>query len=238
MKTALTIITLCLLSLGVTGQNLAKQRARLLDSTTDHVAEYLVELAMKNSQIASSENMSKQLDFTYRRAKTAYLDNLFVAGNLNEYSIKKDGQNDPLRGATQFPRYNIGVRIPIGMFINNPKETDAAYHRYQASIDDTKTIKSGIRKQVLVLYEGYKMTREMLTLQQEVVQDSKVLATRIEERFEKGEASLEVYTAATKGYNAERARIITLTHELEIAEAQIEELIGVKLEKALQEARK
>src|SRR5690606_35646812 len=119
------------------------------------------------------------------RSKSAWLNNIVVAGNLNELSIKKQDNTtvDPLRQSTQYPRYNIGASIPLGLFINNGKQTKANFYRYESFRNQIDVEKQNIRSEVLLNYETYIYNKQLLALQQEVVQDAKMLMRKQEEKF-------------------------------------------------------
>ncbi len=200
----------------------------------DFIAERLVDLAMKNPQISSSDNLAEQFKYSYRRTRSQWLDNIVLTGNLNEFSINQSGAAaDPLKQSTQYPRYNVGVRLPVGMFINNGKEAKSMMHKYKSTQDDAQALRQAIRRQVLTVYEDYKMNTELTALQHEVLQDAKFLFAKTEEKFQKGEITLDVYTTANRLYNSEKVKAVALEHDLNVSIAQLEELIGMNLAVAL-----
>jgi hypothetical protein len=150
---------------------------------SDSVIERLVAMASVNPRIVSLEYVADQYEQEFRRGKTAWLNNIQVAGNLNELSLKQSStpSTDPLRQSTQFPRYNIGVVVPIGLFINNGKQNKANYSRYLSMLETVKIEKQNIRKEVIVQYQGYILQKQLLALQQEVLQDAKILLSKHEE---------------------------------------------------------
>jgi len=202
----------------------------------DTIIEKLVKLAMVNPKIKSVEDQALQQGYEYSRSKTAWLNNITVAGNLNEISLKRTINTDPiLRQSTQYPRYNVGVFLPIGIFVNNKKQTQALYHNYQASVEQVNIQKSAIRQQVISGYEDYLLYQNLITLQNESVQDAKILYNKAVERFEKGEISLEEFSKVSKGYNAEKVREVELQHQLNLTLINMEGLIGMKLTDALEQ---
>jgi outer membrane protein TolC len=230
-------ILIIALSLGVTAwsQNGTPQETSPA-YRADTLVEALIALAMKNPQIASADNIAKQFKYNYRRTRSQWLDNIVLTGNLNEFSIEQNGNDvDPLKQSTQYPRWNVGVRLPVGLFFNNGKESKAMMYKYKSTENDAEAIKLTIRKQVTVVYEDYKMNKELIALEQETLQDAKFLFTKTEEKFQKGEVSLELYTTAGRLYNAERAKVINLDRNFNISKAQLEELIGMDLDLAIKQ---
>ena len=204
--------------------------------SVDSLAESLVILALNNAQIKQAENNALATGYEYGATKADWLNNITLAANLNEFSIKQSSATtDPLKQSTQYPRYNIGLRVPLGMFITNGKETKASYYRYQASVEQLNMEKQAIRRQVLILYEDYLANRQLLAFQQEVVADAKFLFSKHEEKFLKGEMTLEAYTASSKAFSNEQVKEVTLNRDLKVVEAQLEALIGMRMSDAVQQ---
>ena len=199
----------------------------------DSVAEKLVAMAMINARVSSAENAVSASEYEFKRSRTAFLNNIAIAGNLNEFSLRSSAASDPLNQSTQYPRYNIGVVLPLGLFINNGKQTKASYYRYEVAADQVRIEKQNIRKEVLIQYEDYLMNKQLLALQQSSLQDAKILLSRHEEKFAEGEITLEQYTATSKQYNAEKVRVVNLIRELKVIVAELEALIGMNIEVAL-----
>ncbi len=199
----------------------------------DSVAEKLVDMAMLNARISSIENNAYASEYDYMRSRTTWLNNIVVSGNVNEFSLKNEVAANPLNQSTQYPRYNIGVILPLGLFINNGKQTRANYYRYEAAIDQIKKEKQDIRREVLTSYENYLMNKRLLSVQQSLLQDAKILLSRHEEKFAEGQLTLEQYTNTSKQYYAEKVQVINLIRDLKIIVVELESLIGMNIEIAL-----
>ena len=238
MKSIPVIAVFCLLAtLQGFAQNPAGINSSNFNPSVDSVAEKLVEMAYLNARLTSMEHVAAQSYNEYKASKMAILKRVTVAGNLNELSIKQSSaaSADPLRQSTQFPRYNIGVVLPLGTFVTQGKQNKANFHRYQSMVDQVKIEKQNIREEVLLKYEDYQYTRQLLAMQQEVMQDAKILMTRQEEKFSNGELSLEVYTTSVNAYNNEQVKELGIVRELRTIEIQLETLIGMRLADALAE---
>ncbi len=218
--------------------DLYSQQARTLNAVSfnpyvDSTAEALVQLAMNNPQIKLSESQAKAQQYVYAHSKTIWLNSVTLAGNLNEYSIKEFNNSNLYNGASLYPRYNIGVLLPLGIFVNNSKQSKAEYYRYQAAENDVEAQKLAIRKSVLLAYEDYQMNKQLLSFQQQVVLDARVLYSKTEERYQKGEVTLENYIFAGRSKNTEEVRLVNTQRDLANAETQLEALIGMRLDDAL-----
>lgn len=208
-------------------------KASNFNPRVDSIAEHLVAMASVNPRIISLENVAKQYEYQYKRSKTAWLNNIAIAGNLNEFSLHQGNTADPLRQSTQFPRYNVGVIIPLGLFLNNGKQTKSDYYRYESILDQIRIEKQNIRREVLVYYQKYILNKQLLALQEEVLQDAKVLLKKHEDDFKNQRITLEVYMATNKIYNTEQEKEVSLDNEIRLIEVELEALIGMNLLDAL-----
>ncbi len=202
-------------------------------SGEDSVLELLIKMAMENPRIKSAEHIAIYTEYIWRRDRTAFLNQLTVSGNLNEISIKGYNNADVVRQSTVYPRYNIGLQIPLGLFINDKKITTSNFNRYQSMVDNVHVEEQTIRREVTVLYETYNMTQALVALQLELLDDSKIVFERNEQDFEAGKLSLEAYSASVRSYNQEKVKQVNLTFTLSQTEAYMEELIGMKYRDAL-----
>ncbi len=236
MKIILTATALLLLC------NLNAQTANTTrrDSlSTDAIANGLAQIAMANNAANKlNEANVKAAEYTYKAQKLSWLDNFRAAGNLNEYTIGKTvGGTDPLLGRAYYPRYNFGVAIPMGIFVNQPRQTKAQYYRYQAEIENQTVAKQNLGLQTMTAYYNFVQAQRLNELQEEAVQDASFAFTKTEEKFSKGEVALDVYTATSRRYNAERATKISLERDMMVSKAQLETLLGMSLETALQQVQ-
>jgi outer membrane protein TolC len=204
----------------------------------DSIVEKLVAMAYENSRLSAIEHTAVSAEYEWRRSKTAILNNIVIAGNVNEVSLKQSSAStDPLKQSTQYPRYNIGVVLPLGIFINNGKTTKANYHRYEAMVDQVNVEKQTIRREIQVAYDNYTLSKQLLILQDEILSDAELLRKSQEERFRNEEISLEAYLASNKAFNNERVKRLNIQHDVMVIAAQLEQLIGMKIEDALRQMR-
>jgi Outer membrane protein len=233
-KKSLLMVLIAHLSVMAIGQDSSTLGSIALAKYDAKVAEGLVALAMENPQIKSAENTSSQFKYSYARSKTAWLNQISVAGNLNEISIKDmSGNTDPLRQNLLYPRYNLGVILPVGLFVNNKKQTMSDMYKYKSAAEEVEVVKQKIRHDVLVAYENYLMNQNLVLLQYAVLKGAEVLFVKTEDKFSKGEISLEAYTAANKSFVDEKVKVLTLERALRVAEADLEALVGMKIQAAL-----
>jgi outer membrane protein TolC len=201
----------------------------------DSVASGLARLAMNNPAMDQVRSLTEAAKYNYKAEKTAILDNVRISGNLNEFTITGNPNPTPLggRGNAFFPRYNISAGIPLGIFVNRPKQMKAAFYRYQAQEDNLKVAQQDFRMQILTRYLDYLRNLKLYELQEEALQDASFAFTKTEESFSKGEVALDVYTATSKRFNSEQVQKISLERELIIGKAELEILLGMPLNEAL-----
>jgi len=204
--------------------------------SVDATAKGLAQIAMENNGASKIDEANvKAAEYSYKAQKTAWLDNFRASANINEFTAKNTfgGSNAVSLGRAYYPRYNFGVGLPFGIFTNQPKQTKAQYYRYQAEAENLKLVKQNLGLQTMTMYFDYVRTQRLYELQEEALQDASFAFTKTEERFSKGEVNLEVYTATSRRYNAERATKVSLERDLLVNKAQLETLLGMPLEAAL-----
>ena len=238
MKTIVPAILICTLFTNVQAQNNNSAVNRVPDSFAyAQTAKALAEIAIlnKDNAVAVTEANTMASEYNYKGQKTAWLDNFRASGNINSFSNTRDVNN--ITGQAFYPRYNIGVSVPFGIFVNQPKQTKAAYYSYQAQVENLKQAKQNMRLQVITLYYNYVRTLRLYELQEASLQDAEFATKKTEEKFGRGEVNLDDYTSATRRYNSEQAAKISMERDLMVARAELEMLLGMPLETALAQAR-
>jgi outer membrane protein TolC len=198
----------------------------------DSTAEKLARIAMSNTSVAIQQDNVNSAKYELSATKTAWLDNFRASGNVNEFTIK-GRTTSPYGNSLVYPRYNVGVTVPLGLFFNQPKQVKAQYYKYQAEVENLKREKENLRLLVITAYYDYLRNQRLFELQEEVLQDAEFAFKKSEEKFQKGEINVEVYTAVNKRYNSEKVTKINLERDLIVSQAELETLIGMPLSKAI-----
>jgi outer membrane protein TolC len=230
MKSLITSVLLILIIVGVQAQNQPLD-ASTFNMRTDSLAEHLVALAMNNPRIQFQVNLAGQFNEMYKKDKSLWLNMITIQGNLNEYSINESSE---AKNANLFPRYNFGVSIPLGIFSGTIHQTRSDYYKAQAMDAQVDVERRTVRKEVLINYQTYVTDKRLLELEQQVVNDWHIIFLRTEERFRKGEVTLESFYSSTRIYNDELNKEVQLTGTIASASAELEDLIGMNLEDAIQ----
>lgn len=232
-KTNILLITVLLLTL-LSSRSGAQTAAQSNFDREDSIIEKLVGMALNGPLIKKTENLAVSSEYIYKKSKTMWLNNITAIGNLNEFSINPGSA--PINGlgqSTQYPRYNVGIVVPLGIFINNPKQTKSDYYQYQAAVEQVNIEKQNIRLQVITLYEDYQLNKGLQELQEEIMNDYEVIHKKNEEKFQNGQLSLESYNASNNVHNGAKIRQATLLRDGEVLKARLSIMIGMDFQQAL-----
>jgi len=227
MKRIILFVVLSVTVLWSYSQNPIVHAAPML---VDTIAERLVAMAIENApEIKSAQNLATASKYAYKRQKTEYLDIITIRGNVNEFTINPDKDNFQ----NLYPRYNFGIVFPLGIFVNLPKQTKAAYYQYQAKEEDANTETKEMRKQVLSLYHDYVMNLKLKDIQTKIVNDYELMNSKYEDKFKSGQLSLEDFTNANMQYYNAITRQAGIERDLGVTKAGLEALIGMNLDQAI-----
>jgi len=119
------------------------------------------------------------------------------------------------------------------MFFNSPKQTKADYYRYRFSLEQINVEKQNVRRDVLTNYFDYMMNKDLLSQHQQLVNDWRIIHLKNEQKFSKGEITVEAFYNSTKTYTDELSKQANLQDALRTSGAKLEALIGMNVEDAL-----
>ncbi len=206
MKKLIASISSCLLLYGAHAQQ--RYETTTFNVTVDSVAEGLVALAMNNPRIRYNADLAEQFNQLYRKSKVGWLNAITIQGNLNEFSIN---ENAAIRSENLYPRYNFGLNVPLGFPWVTSRQTKSDYAKSQAMLEEVETERRNVRKEVLINYHEYTMNKRLLELQEQVISDWHIIYLKTEEKFRKGQVTLESFYGTTRIYNDELNQEVVLT---------------------------
>jgi outer membrane protein TolC len=108
----------------VSNPNYRAPRSRKDSLLNLDIREKLVQLAMQNPTIEIDDRNVAIAQYNLKRAKSNFLNNVVLSGNLNEYSIQTINSSQIY--GNLFPRYNIGANLPLGLFVTRAKDVKIA----------------------------------------------------------------------------------------------------------------
>ncbi len=194
------------------------------------IREKLVSLVMNNPNIKIADANIAIAGIEYERAKKSWLSSINAGANINEFVIRNSA------AASFFPKYNLGISIPFDILSRTKRERKVA----EQNIDIAGYMKQdkiqALKTEVLIRYENYKEKKELVRLQIIVIDDNLQAYQVAQKNYADGKIELEVMTRAYQSYINEQAKQVSKERDLNVSVLQLEELIGVPLDKAIQDA--
>src|SRR4051812_49377050 len=148
MRIYFVFILLCISIVSLSQGKLTISRDSLNNPRVDSlIKQKLVELAMKNPSVNESDALVNSAQYEVKQSKTAWMNSLVVAGNVNEFVIngtKINGQ----AASSYYPKYNIGLTVPFGLFGRQDK--NISLEKVKVFEAQKETRKREIKKTVLI----------------------------------------------------------------------------------------
>jgi outer membrane protein TolC len=189
--------------------------------------ERLVQLAWKNhptNKVATQKvEMAQALK---SKASWAWLDHFFVQANVNEFTgnTEVDGW-----GRAFYPKYNVGVKLPIGTFIHTPLNAHAAKDQVLINEFEVNAKKLAVRKDVLQSVEKLRERFKVIKLREQIKEDYLLMFQDAEKKFKEGKITLEFYRGTIQAYTLQEEEIIQAQSLFNQERLALEELVGVEL---------
>jgi len=224
------VIVLLLITSPLLGQNVDYNKIIPPESAQSAaLEEKLVQLAWRNHP--SNEALRREVNiatYNVKQSNVAWLDNIRVTGNLNEFTINKAA--DPWGRAAFFPKYNISASVSLGTFFNIPynirKNKEAAVIS-QANVNAQKL---AVRNNVLKLYNEFLMMERIFKLQSQALLDNETSHKLAEQRFRRGEIDFATYSESLGAYNDVMVLQLQAERDYKNSKLDLEQWIGMRLE--------
>lgn len=198
------------------------------------IRERLVALALQNPNYEIADRNVNVAEANLRKAKGAWLNIFFVAGNLNELSLKQESNNlNGLNGQVFYPRYNFGINLPLDFFSAKSNDVKVARETVLIAEAEKNERYRRIRREVLTKYEDYLMHKEKLELQTRMTQAEYTRYKLAEKDFEDNLITAEVFNKAEATYFEQQIRKTELQRNLNVVKLEMEEMIGVSFDEIL-----
>jgi len=196
--------------------------------TDDAIKEKLVKLALKNnSEITAADANIRISEIARKRANSSMLSSINLGANANEFVINNSPQ------ANFFPKYNLGVSIPLDLFAKNKAEKQTATQMININTAQKDIIEKTIRTKVLILYETYKEKKQIVELQKMAMEDDIAAYEKAQQDYADNIITLEDVSKIYKASVNEKSILATKQKEYNISVIELEEAIGMPLSKAL-----
>ncbi len=227
------IIFFLIISVQVCAQNVDYNKIILPEYTkSPDFAEKLVQLAWKNHP--GNEAIRREVTVAHQAVKQStaqWLDIFSVRGNLNEFTINRQANNDLFYGRSAFyPRYNLGASISLGQFISIPATTRMNKERAKIAEANVNTQKLIVRNTVLKAYNEYVLREKIYKVQSQLLMDNETSHKLIEQRFKNGETNFETYSLSLNNFSNVSVGHLEAERNYKNAKLDLEQLIGMRLE--------
>jgi outer membrane protein TolC len=196
--------------------------------TDDMIKEKLVKYALtNNAEITAADANIRIAEISRRKAKSSMLSSVNIGANANEFVIN----NSP--AANFFPKYNIGLSVPLDLFAKNKAEKQTANEMININTAQKELIEKNIRAKVLILYETYKEKKAIVELQKMGMEDDIAAYEKAQQDYADNIITLEDVSKIYKSSVNEKSILATKQKEFNISVIELEQAIGVPLSKAL-----
>jgi outer membrane protein TolC len=225
-------VLLMMISAPVLAQNVDYNKIILPESSqSSDFEEKLVQIAWRNHP--ANEAVRHEVNiaaYEVKQSNTAWLDNIRVTGNLNQFNIDKTANALSDYRSSFYPLYNFGVSFSLGTFFATPyniKKNREALIISQAHVNEQKLL---VRNTVLKLYNEYLMRERVYKLQSQTLLDNETAHKLAEQRFKRGEITFETYSTSLASYNQIMIDQLGAERDYKNARLDLEQWIGMRLE--------
>lgn len=221
-----------------------------LENPSPDFPNYLVSLAWENNP--ENRAFGHNVDIAsadIKIAKRDWAQDVSLTFNLNENNLRPqsvlteqqkivldsagiDNQLFNFGTFSPFPRYNLGVQFNLGRLITQPKKVEIAKSRLELAKLDSDQKKMIIRAEVMRRYQTYLHAFEVYKVRVKTEQDAEEIFTLMRSRFREGSVKFEEFSRASSDLQQAKEGVLEAKGEIELAEIDIEEMIGISLEDA------
>ncbi len=193
----------------------------------DAIKARLIKLALKNPELQVIEASLKIAEINYVKSKSTLLSSVSIGANINEFVVSNSAV------ASLFPKYNLGVSIPLDLFAKAKAVKQVASQDVLIAQAQKAQQEKVIKMEVLSRYENYKEKKELLELQKISMEDDFAAYQRAQQQYADDDIELVEMNKLYKAYINEKATLTSLQKNFNVAIIELESILGVSLEKAL-----
>lgn len=225
----LAVVLLTLINLSfVTFSKAQSTTAATNSKDTLSIEEKLVQLALSGPMLKASESQNKINEFQLKAAKNQWVNLITLSTNFNDQNFFTQNRTN----GVIFPRYFFGFNLPLGTLF---ARTTVKSTREQINItkSNQEIMARTIRAEILSKYERYKNYRDLIAIQNQILDDEETAFLQAKEKFRNGGITIEVFNTAQRAYNNELSKKLNLQMEQQLIRIDIERMIGVSLDSVL-----
>jgi outer membrane protein TolC len=217
-----------LLCQAATGQNFPVKRdtaKRVNSDTASLIEQKLVELAMNGPAVKAALHQDKIYEYQLKAAKNDFVNLITFSYNYNDQSFKNNG-------VSVYPKFYIGVTVPLGTFLSRT-DVKAANEAVAISKLNHEQLERAIKAEVVGKYRQYKSLGEQIALQSELLNNVQAVLLQAEDNFRKAKITIEDYNLSQRIKNEEATKLINLQLQQDLVKLDIEKMIGTNLESVI-----
>ena len=189
--------------------------------------EKLVQMAWRNHPGNKVVTQKVEQAQTLRsKARWSWLNDIFIQGNYNEFTGKEEV--DAVARAI-YPQYNVGIRLPLGTFVQTPLSAKAANDEVLMSEYNVNATKLQVRQDVMLGIERLKERFKIVKLRERIQEDYFLMFQSTEKKFKAGEVTLEAYRGTSQAYYLKEEEIIQARSAFNQQRIELEAMVGVEL---------
>ncbi len=192
----------------------------------DVVKDHLVKIALRNPAFTIDDANIRIAELNRKRAGASWLSSINLGGNVNEFVIK----NSP--AASFYPKYNAGLTVPLDIFSRVKNEKGVADQNIIIAKATKEQRERQIKAETLTRYETFKEKSDLVALQNVVLANNLSDYQLAQKNFEDGSITIEALNSIYQNYMGEKNKMVTYKKDLNISVVQLEEILGMPLEKA------
>jgi len=239
MNRTYTIVIALLLTVFAVPQSLRAQTTIITDISEPYL-EKLINTAKANyPHVKSLDSRLVTAKNNVSRAKISYLDALTFSyvyqpnTTLNLNTLQPgttDGSVGTNNRTSLFSGTQFGLFFNLGSYLQKPYAVKQARQELNIANNDIAEYMLTLTTQVKKRYYMYIQKLAAVKLQSQAAIDGESVLKDVKYRFEKGEETLDNYTKARINQTQQSQAKITAEADLFMAKADLEELLGDKLE--------
>lgn len=192
----------------------------------------LLELAQNNTDLVISDANIRIAEANLALAKKSWLSSVTAGANINEFVVN----SSPL--ANFFPKYNLGIAVPFDIVSRVKREKRVAQETLLINQENKKEKQQLLRTELLIRYETYKEKKEQVVIQKNSIEYDYSNYLALQKQYADGDAKLEAMDKAYQNYLGEKVKLVSKELDLKIAIIRLEEMIGIPLPQAIEQATK
>ena len=208
--------------------NAASAQESIIPDLSDSFVDKLVNAALQYyPKVKSFQDRVDIANTTISRTKISVLDAVTVSYVYQPNTTTIDPNNP---STSYFRGFQTGVFLNVGTLLAKPSQVKQAKQELSVANHEQQDYIITITTEVKKRYYLYVQRLAELSLQNKSVQDVEGALKDVKYRFEKGEETFENYNKVQSDLNNHRLSKIQAESNLFIARADLEELLGTKLE--------